>query len=37
MMVSGMAMRVRSVTMRTAAPCEIPIPPPITMPSMKAM
>ncbi len=37
MAVSGMAILVRSVTTRRAAPWLIPMPPPITMPSMKAM
>ena len=37
MAVSGMAILVRSVTTRSAAPWLMPMPPPITMPSMKAM
>ena len=36
MLVSGMAILVRSVTMRSRAPWLSPMPPPITMPSMKA-
>ena len=37
MWVSGMAICVRSVTKRKAAPWDKPMPPPMTMPSMKAM
>jgi hypothetical protein len=36
MAVSGIAIFVRSVTMRQRAPCEMPMPPPITTPSMNA-
>ena len=37
MMVSGMAILVFSVTTRKLAPWLMPMPPPMTMPSMKAM
>lgn len=37
MLVSGMAILVRSVTMRQRPPWLMPIPPPMTMPSMKAI
>ncbi len=37
MLVSGMAMRVRPVTTRSEAPCEMPMPPPITTPSISAI
>ena len=37
MLVSGIAILERSVIIRNEAPWEMPIPPPITMPSMKAM
>ena len=37
MAVSGMAILVRSVTMRSVPPWLMPMPPPMTMPSMKAM
>ena len=37
MFVSGIATFVRSVAMRRLAPCAMPMPPPITTPSMNAM
>ena len=36
MVVSGIAMRVRGPTMRQRAPWEMPMPPPMTMPSISA-